>query len=186
MAKKTGAKFRDKDMASTNRLFDRVKDAMDPKEFDSIGKYTVNQIKGFTREGKDLTRDRSQPPLAPVTIEHRKYLQENNRTPSYMSPDRSNLTVIGALLNSITHKVVKLKKANVTRFKLIIFLKDGKHPGYKGKSGKKIKRKKPPSFDDIAFYLKDIGREFLGIDARIFENIKKKVVSAIRRNLKRK
>lgn len=76
-----------------------------------IGEFAAKRMKGQLRTGKepDGTRFKS---LSPKTVEQRQRLEKFNRTGSFYSPRKSNLTFTGQLGDSI--KIREIRKGRVS------------------------------------------------------------------------
>jgi hypothetical protein len=134
-------------------LQEKIKIPFTKEELEEIGNKTVKIIYGVTRTGKNPKTGENILPLNKSTIERRKKVAETNQTTNVFSPSRSNLSLIGALLDSI--------KAfpNVSEQKVEIY-PTGKHPGYVQKNGKKTKGSDNA---DIMRGQRDMGRDILGL-----------------------
>ena len=131
--------------------------------------------KGFDSKPEIGQKRTKMPPLADSTIDARDYLKRaGNSTDNVFSLKRSNLTVSGQLLSSI---VKEIKKGA-----LIIRLSDQKRAPYKTLNQRQSRSKKaPPSNQEVADFLEEQGRHFLGIDDKTEKKIKTIVIRFIRR-----
>ena len=96
---------------------------------DAIGKVLTDRIKFEAKRGTPLNDTGSFKPLAPMTIEHRKYLEQFNQTTSVYKPSRSNLSFTGQLLDSIKWKREK-GSFNDKLLRILIYF-DGKREMYR-------------------------------------------------------
>ena len=154
-----------------NRLLNEVGD-----EVISDNRREARTGKGFNSKPEVGQKRTKMPKLAETTIEHRKYLKraKNTETTDVFSVKRSNLTVSGQLLSSI---VKEIKNGA-----LIIKLSDQKRIPYKTLNLRQKKaRKPPPSNQEVADFLEEQGRHFLGIDDKTQKKIKNIVIRFIRR-----
>jgi hypothetical protein len=153
-------------------LQNKIKIPFTKQELEEIGNKTIKIIYGVTRTGKNPKTGEKLLPLKQSTIERRKKIAETNKTTEVFSPSRSNLSIIGALLESI--------KAfpDVNEQKIEIY-PVGKHPGYVLKSGK---RTKGAQNADIMRGQKDMGRDILGLSK--FYN--RQILTLVKRIYRRK
>lgn len=136
-----------------------------------LGETVIRGIKGKTRKGLDLVNGGKQGALASSTIAQRRYLDDHNSTASTYSPARSNLTFTGQLLDSLKW----FRIGNIIRI-----MPTGQRRPYKRGSKKSIANQ------DVANFLKEQGREFLGVDNPIKKQLKSIIRNFIRRNIRRK
>ena len=92
-----------------------------------VGKFAVDRIKYQARIGQPLNSSGSFPALKDSTVRNRRYLAKYNSTHSTFSPDLSNVTILGALLDSLTWESLG---NTILRLKFV-----GDHPIYKGARG---------------------------------------------------
>ncbi len=102
------------------------------------------------RKLKDIGRDWS---------DQREYLKGFNPTHPKYGKGTSNLTFTGAFIDSIKGEIF-------TRKSLIVFKPTGKHPGYKGPSGRSTRRTQPDNLR-IAEGQKAMGRNVLQITKKL-------------------
>ena len=167
MAKKGKITYEVKNMDS---VFNAVKAvyndlAKERRELDSIAKFARDRIVAETRKGKDLSRDRKQPPLSPNYIKYRERVArgEEDITPDgqFFSPKRSTLTLTGQLLDNIEYSV------KPSQNKITIEPTGLRRDGLTNK--------------EVASDLARRDRTFLGLDERGFARIRNRIVEAIRR-----
>jgi hypothetical protein len=157
-----------------------------PEALKAAGQLAVNNIKGRTRQGKDLSAggkadsnaDRSQPPLSRSWIEQRQRLAAFNQTHPAYSPKRSNLTLTGQLLDAVSFRV-KNNRAEV-------FVAESTRRGYayvpsRGPRKGQTVTAKAPTNAKLAEFLGEQGRFFLGLSPK-----EKKIISNRVRQLLRK
>lgn len=149
---------------------------------DKIGQYVVKQIKGETRRGNEIITDGStaaQKPLKKPSIENRKRLEDYNNTHSTYSPDRSNLTFSGQLLDAVTYKLSSKQNQDIVS----IYVDDSTRRPYV--TSKKGKKSKPLKNSDLAEFQLEKGRKFIGINKQMKEEILNLITQAIRRSIKK-
>lgn len=140
---------------------------------EAIAERSISYIQGKTRMGYDLTQEGAkQPPLAKSSIKNREYLEEYNITDSRFSLKRSNLTFSGQLLKSLF--------ARFEPGKIIIEANNDVRKPYNSKNGPANQR---ITNSELAGYLEENGRTFLGLDAKGQEIIRAFVVRQVRRLL---
>lgn len=172
--KKFGFRFNDK--KQKKRVMDLIeKVRKDDRWKDDAAKIAIRNIQIETRLGKNVKDDSKQPPLAQSTIEQRKTLSQSNSKGTSYGDAKSNLTLTGQLLESL--------KRTDHKTKVIIEPTESRKP-YKYPSGKSAKRKHTPDNKQLAQYLKEQGRTFLGYNEKMKKAIKKKLVEHVRRHLK--
>lgn len=122
-------KFNSKQFAAIEANFKKdIKDILSqPAVMREVGAFMVERLKFQTRTEKPFNENGALPLLKPATVKHRKYLEKYNKTHETFEVERSNLTVIGAFLDSLTY-IVKGPG-------LLEMVFSGNHPRYKGKSG---------------------------------------------------
>lgn len=96
---------------------------------DKVGQMIVEPMK----EGVNPVTGKPYKPLASSTIANRRAMAKYNQTSPRFSPDKSNLTFSGQLLDSIKHRIVISKS-------IIIIEPTGTRRAYRKKSGKPAKR----------------------------------------------
>lgn len=142
------------------------------KELDDIAKRVVLAIQTKTRLGVSPVTDKKLKPLTENTIERRKLLSRYNKTHEMFSPERSNLTLTGALVDAIRYEFR-------TREQKIMFSLPGTHPGYSTGKGK---RTATVPFSIILRGQREMGRDFLGLS----DKMRKTLLLEIRRLILRK
>ncbi|MFO0447764.1 MAG: hypothetical protein ACK52I_03580 [Pseudomonadota bacterium] len=91
-----------------------------------IGEFAVQRVKFEARKGTPLSAS-GFPPLADSTIKNRRYLAKHNNVHPTYKDTRSNLTITGQFLDSLTY---------VATGALTVVLKfTGEHPRYNGANG---------------------------------------------------
>lgn len=170
--KRLGIRFNDKEqIKKVKDLLKKVrKDERWKKEASEV---VINNIKISTRLGKNIKDSSKQPALERSTIEKRRHLAKSNPKGISFKPEKSNLTMTGQLLNSLE------RKNDPER--VVIGLSEERQP-YLNKNG--TKGKNPPSNEQIARYLKEQGREFLGFNEKLKKVVEKKLKEHLRRHLK--
>lgn len=149
-----------------------------------VGQYIVKNMIGEARLGKGYTTTGQNPkngdrvekfqPLKKSTIKKREELAKYNQNGTLFSPKKSNLTLTGKTLNSISFIVSNEKP-------LVSIVSDGDHPGYVQKNGK---RTKSVPFKDILRWQREKGRNVFGVSARMYKTVVSMIKSHLRRELK--
>lgn len=147
----------------------RVREAIANAKLQNIA---ADELKREIRSGTNPKTGKNYRQLKESTIRNRRYLARNNPTHPQYSPARSNLTLTGQLIDGIK---ARFNKASGV---LTIFI-SGKHPGYRGNSGK-IKGSSK-SRAEIAQALEDQGRPVLNISKRFTQFIVDRIERALRR-----
>ena len=150
-------------------IFDAVKRIKkNDKTLKRIGTSVVRNIKVDSLEGRSYD-GRSFPPLKNSTIKYRKYIEKYNNMSKDYSLRKSNVTMIGDLLNNIR---VYIKSG------LILIEARGRHKAYMGKRGR---HKTRAPYSDILKGLWDLDRRLLGLS----KESKKKIILEVKREVKR-
>jgi len=152
---------------------------------DEIGEFTKLRIFQFTKRGLSLFKD-TPTKLKPLSTGYKKYrkrFQEHAQTGEFFSPNRSNLTFTGQLLNAIAKKVLRSSS------QAIIFIESTQRsptPQIPTKSGaiRKIKQQPALTNKQVAERVSDSGRPFLGLDVTGRNRVRLMVIKAIRKSLK--
>lgn len=135
----------------------------------------IKNIKLETRKGKYIKDGSAQKPLSSAWIDKKRELAKNNAKGVSFSAAKSNLTVTGQLLES-------LKRTDDR--KRVILTPTGKRRGYINKNNRRAKASSTPTNKELAGYLKDQGRSFLGYSDKLKKAVTKVFKEAVRRNLK--
>jgi hypothetical protein len=164
---KIEAKFRD-DIQAILSNTDIMKD---------VGEFMVDRVKYQARIAKPFNADGSFPDLKDSTVANRRYLAKFNEVDATFSPTRSNLTITGQFLNSLTYLVQGPG--------LVQILYDGIHTGYmsgKGRVGKSVAN------SDLVKWLSDKGFNVMDRSLADNQTVKRRVAAIalgyIRRGLK--
>lgn len=146
------------------------------QEFDLIGEFVLDQIRGYVRSGINPKTNRSLKKLTDEWKKRREELAKTNPTTDVFSPGRSNLNLTGQLMDrnnfSITSYVEEQR---------VIIEPIGDHKPYVGKSGKPLG--KTISNKDLAKFQAEQGREFLVIGQKIGKLGRKLLQQIYRRKL---
>lgn len=136
MAKKTTVKITGIQEARDNALAFINKEIKDREFLDFVGQTASDQIRNAVRSGGKGDPAYFQPPLSDSTIERRKTLikQGNSFDPKIVNPKRSNLSLSGQLLDSITFRI------NQSINTVVLLIKKPRTP-YKGKTGQALENK---------------------------------------------
>lgn len=139
-----------------------------------IGDEIVTDIKDQTQnKAKSIPLQSRLKSLSKAWVKRRARLAEFNDTDPAYQATKSNLTFTGQLLNSLKHKILGVGK-------LEVFF-DGTHQPYKGVKGKNLG--KPISNEDLAGYVAENGRPFVGIRPLMQRKITRIVRTYVRRAL---
>lgn len=159
--------------SSIKKAFDKVirSQAMLNEIGNSITSDIVDQTRNKAKSIPDKSRLAS---LSKGWIERRKKLSDYNETDSTFAPTKSNLTFTGQLLNALMHKITGIGKLQVGFF-------DSVHEPYKNKDGKSIGN--PIKNEDLARYVAEQGRPFIGIRDLTKRKINRIVRTYVRRAL---
>jgi hypothetical protein len=144
-----------------------------------IGDFVVDRIQRVTRSGKDPGR-KSFKSLKKSTKMMRKSIAKYNKTHPLFKVPRSNLTITGQLVDSVSY---------VFKGKVIDIRPRGIHSAYKGKPGKNRggwDNGEGKSNEEIAKNLLDQGRVFIGLDDVAKERINRILSKWARRLLRLK
>lgn len=190
------AKVRIKNIsAALNSVRSVFADSVKSEQFlTEVKDFVVLRIQAETRKGRDLKNERPQPELSDATVSFREKINSGKIVLSYpqdgsfFRPSKSNLTMTGQLMESIDGRVVKqgmVYKKNVIE----IFVSGARRKVRYlwAKNGKEIKFGDQKQILDNAELAKDLakrGREFLGLDIKGIELIRKKAVDIIRRAIR--
>lgn len=136
MAKKTVVKFTGIKTARDNALEFLNKSTKDPKFLTSVAEVTVDQIQKAVRSAGRVDSAYFQPPLSDSTIKRRETLikQGNAYNTTIVTPKRSNLSMSGQLMDSISYRI------NQSLSEITLFLKRPR-TAYKGKNGQPLENK---------------------------------------------
>lgn len=158
-------------------LVNAVESILSSKEMmTEVGEFTVDRLRYQARVGKPANFARSTKPLESSTIRNRRYLAKHNPTHETFEESRSNLTLTGQFLDSLTYAIKGIG--------LLEIFFDGTHKGYlsgTGRRGKSIANAK------LAGYLIDIDKRFAVFDSSLNTNetFKTRVKSIVQRFLRR-
>lgn len=171
MAKKATVKIRGVGEAKENLLklvSNAIKDQTILKE---VGSLAVQQIKSSTRARLE---EYKQPELTPSTVDRRKSLIESGNAfdSKIVSPRRSNLSMSGQLLSSLTYRI------NQTLGEVTLFLTPLRR-AYKGRQGQNLENIKDNN--QVNADLESQGRRFLFISARVENRLQAKIVEKLRK-----
>lgn len=142
---------------------------------EEIAEFSVDRMKRMARSGKSISMQASFPGLKEATISFRKSLAKYNKTHSLFKASRSNLTIVGELIDSLKYKITGQK---------IEIKPTGTHKPYNTRPGKKRggwDSAKSVANIDIAKRLADQGRVFVGLDSVAKDRIKRIIDKHIKR-----
>ena len=152
---------------------------------ENIEKFTEDirsDIIAQTRAGKDIPNDRKQPPLAKSTIETRSYSEKYTDLHPLYSRRRSNLTMTGQLLEAVKGIVKKI--SGKTGYEITFEVSDTTRKQYKSEKARS-KNTQRLTNKELAGYLKDKGREFLGVRKLMIDRIRRQISQDLRRNIRK-
>jgi hypothetical protein len=112
--------------------------------------------------------------LRPSTIAWRRRIAKTNPTHTRYSPARSNLTLSGEFIDSLSSKI------NKGRNEVFIGL-TGNHPGYFGVNGLPT-RSDQPSMSDIAKSQRELGRDLFKVN----KSLKSDIIRELRKQFKKR
>lgn len=122
---------------------------IDKPTFNEIGKLIADRIRLKTRTGTSMATDSKLKPLAQSTKKSRQSFARNHQTGLGFRPNKSNLTLSGQLLDSVTHKV------NI-QDQSVLVTPDGKRSPYG-------RERSVPDNKKVAEYVSE-ERPFMGLD----------------------
>jgi hypothetical protein len=167
------------------RILDALEEAL-PTALEVIGMESVRLIKGKTRQGFDMSRgnDVSQPRLKQSTIKQRERISKHTETHDVFDAETSNLTFSGQMLDALEHSVrgdlVFVEVADSNRRPYSYVPTRGKN------KGQQVNVKNTPSNKEVAKFLAEKGRTFLGLDEQSKQIIANKIKRLLRGTLKRR
>jgi hypothetical protein len=143
---------------------------------EEVGEFTVSRLKYQMRVSKPYNSSGTTKDLEDSTIRNRKYLEKFNDTAETYSPERSNLTFTGQLLDSMKYIIKGVG--------LLEVLFDGMHRGYLSGTGR---RGKNLSNSTLYGYLVDKDKRFAVFDNSLNDNgtFKARVKSIVLRYVRR-
>lgn len=162
--------------ANTREAFEKV--IRNKELLGDIGETIITDIKFQTRRGNSIPNKSKLKPLSSEWVDRRRGISEAQTTGQAFSTRRSNLTMSGQLLESLAHKIVGAGK-------LVIEATGTRIPYFYTTIKKGIrqrKKKHEPTNEELAGYVAEQGRPFLGIRDAIRDRIKRQVVAFIRRS----
>lgn len=139
-----------------------------------IGETIVTDVVDRTREGKSIP-DGNRPFLfiSEAWSNRRNRLTTSNTPHESFDPGKSNITFTGRLLDALMHKILGPGKIKIT-------FEEGNHPGYKNLNG--IEGASIP-YSELAKYIADAGRPFVGVRPTISRAINRIVKKFVKRSL---
>lgn len=144
MAKTTVKLNKSRLQSETINKIDRAIDATPLKN--EVGEFAAERIRLEARRKRPLNNTGTFKDLKDLTIQQREYLEKYNATHPTYKKSRSNLTLTGQFLDSISFEIVPRG--------IELFFK-GPRKGYR--TGPKSRQKRPPTNAQLAEYLADIG-----------------------------
>jgi hypothetical protein len=162
--------------SNTRQAFEKV--IRNRELLNDIGETIITDIKFQTRRGNSIPTKSKLKPLSKEWIEKRLAIDEAQATGQAFSPRRSNLTASGQLLDSLKSKITGVGK-------IIVEATGSRIPYFyttKRKGVQQRKKSNEPTNEELAEYVAEQGRPFLGIRDAIRDRIKRQVVAFIRRS----
>ena len=146
---------------------------------EGIAETVVKDIQFQTRRGQSIPAESKFSPLTRKWINMRKKIEAAEGAGQAFSPERSNLTMSGQLLESIKGIIKGPGK--------ILFTATGERDPYFYKTNSGIsqrKKKNEPTNEELAEFVRLQGRPFMGVRPEIVTRIKRDVMAFIRRSSK--
>ena len=147
-------------------------DFSDPFVINELGEETVRLIKGFTRSGESIAKTPEPVPLKPLSEGYKRFrrkvaagLKEIKPDPDFFTPEFSNLTLTGQMLNSINFIQGPPNESSFT-VKPFGTRNDGL------------------TNEEVARRVSDNGREFIGLHDKGVEQLRQIILRNLRRRLK--
>lgn len=150
----------------------------EPELLNQIGEVVIQDIKRIARTGKDPKTGQRFKTLSPQWIREREKIEKVTPTHETYRANRSNITITGQLLDSMTKRIVN----GIRSASLLIYFA-GIHRPYQALRRNGIKRVgKPISNDKLSGYVNEI-RPFFYLRDKLQERLKTIVIRFIRRKL---
>lgn len=146
---------------------------------EAVGKFSRDRIYAITKLGFSMSGNSKKKlaPLADWYKGYRKRYQEKTQTGASFSPNKSNLTLSGQMLDALTYKIDQARKT------VQVFVQDsGRKPNPYPLRGRKNDSR---SNAQVAKEVAQKGRPFIGLDQDAVKRIKNDIVSELRRALRR-
>jgi hypothetical protein len=160
---------------NTRKAFEKV--IRNKELLNDIGETIITDIKFQTRRGNSIPTQGKLKPLTSKWKDKRANIADQIKTGEAYSKNRSNLTLSGQLLDSL--------KTRIKGAGQIIIEAVGSRTPYLYSTKKTVKSRKQkhePTNEELAQYVKEQGRPFLGIRDAIKDRIKKDIIAFIRRS----
>ncbi len=143
-----------------------LKEFSNKKLLNTIGEFTRDRIRSFTRAGQSIAGSSIKPlkQLKSSTIEQRKRARRPDR--EFFSPERSNLTLTGQLLKSLKFK------SRVRDRTVDVFAKGVRRSG-------RIDNKA------VSEFVAKGGRPFIGLDKKGIKRVTAIILTDLRKTIKR-
>jgi len=146
---------------------------------DSLAEFLQLRIYQFTKRGKSLALEGAKiKELSPGYKKWRRKVFKNNgkllrdrgsiRFGDFFSPNRSNLTLTGQMLDALTHKTIP------SDAQMVVTVKNT------------ARKNDELSNSQVAKEVAENGRPFLGIDTKTKDIVRRKIITELRRSLRRK
>lgn len=164
---------------------DRIKQSFEkvianPEMMNDIGEIIVKDIQYQTRRGLSIPTNRSFKALKDSTVDMRKRYAQNTDTHETFSPKRSNLTITGKLLSSLSFE--RLRAGVIQLYFKGIHNAQYRYKLLKGSKAGKIQTiESRISNEELAEHVQQI-RPFVGVRDAIKKRIKIIVLSYLRRS----
>lgn len=165
----------DRIAADVESRFAKVIASREMKE--KISDLVIGDIQKQTRAGKSITDNSSLPPLSSAWKKRRAVIAQSIKTGEGFSPNKSNLTLSGQLLESL--------KARFSA-RTISIAPEGIHKPYRvtGRNGKRSTLGRAIPNKQLAVYLEEKGFGFIGLRPEINNRIRLLVQDQVRREFR--
>jgi len=169
------------DTSAINRLSEAARRAVEQVVKDSVFKnelaqFVVDDIRGITRSGKSVVTGKRFKPLAKKWIKTREKIISFQGAPSYVTPRKSNISLSGQLLNSLSYKV---RGDGASSFEVTYQFAGNRRPyRYQGKKGV-VTLKSKVTNDELSRIL-DEKYQFIGIRDKLQSQLVKRLVDYYR------
>jgi len=146
-----------------------------------LANFTKERIFNTVKQGYSMAGGEKHKlkPLSTGYKNYRKKFQEIHPVGTFFSPNRSNLTLTGQMLEALTFKVSQAKGI------FEVFVKDSPRDPTPPISLRAIKEPPRMSNAEVAKEVADKGRPFLGLDSASMKRIRNEVLKDLRLQLRR-
>lgn len=174
-------------LTNIGRKLNKVRKTLQEPEFlERVGRTAVREVKANAQKGYDKDGNLMKP-LKPSTIKRRKELSKVNKTSKHYSHAISNLSFTGQLINSIKHFVRK---------KQVLIRPEGSRRPYtmseefrENKAGTKARKvknksKSTPTNPELMGYMRELGRDIMGVHEGLRQKIREMAVRQIQKSIR--